>query len=220
MKSHIAFLSLAALLTLPARAEPATGLDGATGNIFKVDLAARNFELLKETEYDPKTDLGKSRFTVHWSDRTTITRIEEKTDFAGVKGPVIADFHGIDDANSKALKEGKPFVARVAILHAGADAAGGVSDEHRKIVSWFTPDAGDKPRSGTIEVDGKPVKVSLRKRFARIYHHQSLRPADIAEGFWKTTIHGRPTTRPATASAPTRCRSRTTRRTSRRRSRS
>ena len=46
----------------------AADLDGATGNIFKVDPGLKSFELLKETEYDPKTDLGQSRFTVFWTD--------------------------------------------------------------------------------------------------------------------------------------------------------
>ena len=97
MKSLVAPLSLAALLVMPAAADPTIGLDGASGHIFKVDPAANSFELLKETEYDPKTNAGQSRFTVHWTDRTTITRIEERTSFAGIKGPLIADFHGIDD---------------------------------------------------------------------------------------------------------------------------
>jgi hypothetical protein len=65
-----------------------TSLDGAKGNIFKVDLENHSFELLKETEYDPKSDVGQSRFTVRWTDSTTITRVEERANSADVKGPM------------------------------------------------------------------------------------------------------------------------------------
>ncbi len=57
-----------------ASAEVATGLNGATGNMFHVDLKAQTFELLKETVYDPQTDIGKSRFTVSWNEKTAITK--------------------------------------------------------------------------------------------------------------------------------------------------
>ena len=62
-----------------------TGLSsvGVTGKIFHVDVGNRSFELLKETEYDPKTDMGLSRVTVHWTEQTTIRKVEEKTSFAG-----------------------------------------------------------------------------------------------------------------------------------------
>jgi acyl-CoA thioesterase-1 len=190
MNTPAAVLFIAAIFTAPAWAAPAEGLNGATGNIFKMDLKSRSFELLKETAYDPKTDVGKSRYTVHWTEKTTITKVAEQTSFAGLKGPVIADFHGIDDANSKALAEGRPFEARVAIVLADAKIATGVDKDHRQIVSWFTPDPGKAPRSGSIEVNGKPVKVSMRKRNSRIYVHETLSPADLGTGFWKTTIQG------------------------------
>ena len=70
-------------------------LNGATGNFFGVDLNVKSFELLKETVYDPQTGAGTSWHTVYWTDSTTVTEVAEKTSFAGLKAPVIVDFHGI-----------------------------------------------------------------------------------------------------------------------------
>jgi acyl-CoA thioesterase-1 len=162
-----------------------------SGNIFKVDLKSSSFELLKETAYDPKTDLEKSRLTVYGTEQTVITQVTEQTSFIGIKGPVITDFHGIDDKNMKALSEGNPFEARVAIVYQSAKNATGVAQDGRQVVSWFTPDEGAVPTSGTIEVNGKPVKVSLRKRNARLYVHAPLSFAGLGTGFWKTTLRGK-----------------------------
>ena len=98
MRQSAIIIFLATLLIFQARGESVAGLDGAIGNIFKVDPSKQTFELLKETEYDPKTDLGQSRFTVFWTDKSTVTMVEEREDFSGIKGPVIAEFQGIDAA--------------------------------------------------------------------------------------------------------------------------
>ncbi|MDG1669653.1 MAG: hypothetical protein P8H96_02205, partial [Akkermansiaceae bacterium] len=173
MKCLITFLS--AVLTLSAWSQGE--LDGATGNIYGVDPTTKTFELLKETQYAPKSDLGQSRFTVRWSDDVRILKVEERKSFAGLGGPVLTDFHGIDDANAKAMSEGRPFVARVAVVHLGGGKSSGPEEGHRKIVSLFTPDAGEAPKSGLIDLNGKPVKVNLRQRHARIYVHEPLTPA-------------------------------------------
>jgi len=185
-------LLFAAVIAPAGAGEIPAGLDGATGNIFKVDTEAKTFELLKETEYDPKTDIGKSRFTIHWGDELEITQIEEVTSFDGIKGPVVANFYGIDQVNRKARTEGKAFEARVVEIHSGAgeDAVGGISDDGNAIVSWFTPADGKGVRNGSIKVDGKEVPVSLRKSNWRIFHHQPVSPGELSEGFWKTTLHG------------------------------
>jgi len=168
----------------------ASGLDGATGNIFKVNPEQRSFELLKETEYDPKTDLQQSRFTVYWTDQTTVQVIREKTSFAGIKGPIVAEFRGIDKANAKALAERKPFVARVATLLGGKTSLPEPAMTDNQITAWFTPDDGDASRSGQIEVDGQRIKVSLRDRNWQIFHHDPIQPQALAKGFWKATLRG------------------------------
>jgi acyl-CoA thioesterase-1 len=165
------------------------GLDGATGHVFKVDPQARTFELLKETEYDPKTDSGKSRFTIHWNDETKVVKLGERKSFDGMPDPVLVEFMGIDAANRKALAGGKPFETRVATVFPGAakNAGTGVGDDGNSVVGWFHP---GKERGGTLDVGGKAIPVSLRGRNWRIFVREPLKPADLARGFWKVTLHG------------------------------
>ena len=166
-----------------------TGLSsvGVTGKIFHVDVGNRSLELLKETEYDPKTDMGLSRVTVHWTEQTTIRKVEEKTSFAGIKGPVIAEFRGIDAANTKALAARKPFVTRVATLLGGVAALPKENIIDNQVTAWFTPDDRET-RSGHIELDGKNVAVSLRGSNWQIIHQQPMDPSGLAEGFWQATL--------------------------------
>lgn len=188
--SAIASLLAPCLAAIASGAEPGSGLDGATGHLFKVNTEERTFELLKETEYDPKTDNGRSRFTVHWADDVMIVETAEKKSFEGTQGPVLVTFQGIDDANSKALAARQPFVARVVTLLDGVDHPEGIGGDDRTITGWFTPEPG-AARAGTVRIDGKPVKVSLRNRNWRIFHHKRLQPADLAKGFWSATLHGK-----------------------------
>ena len=82
-------LSAVALVAAPiAQAQIEVDLDGAKGHIHKVDLDAKSFQLLKETEYDPKSDITQSRFTVHWDENTTVVAVEERKSFEGIEGPV------------------------------------------------------------------------------------------------------------------------------------
>jgi hypothetical protein len=190
MKSTIISLLTTALSCCGFMTANAADLNGATGNIFKVDEKNQCFELLKETEYDPKSDIGQSRFTVYWSDKTSIIKVEEKTNFAGIKGPAITRFQGLDATSVTAVKDHKPFEARVATVMIGAKTIAAPDPQNQQVEGWFTPDTGDAPRGGIIKIDDKEVKVSLRKANARLYVRQPMRPADLANGFWKTTIKG------------------------------
>ena len=171
------------VLLVSARAE-------ITGKIFHVDVGTRSFELLKETEYDPKSDIGKSRITVHWTEKTTFTRIGEIPNFYEIKGPVHARFQGIDQTSRKALADGKPFIARVAEIHSLP--AGQIPKPDPKdpnsVSGLFTPGSGG--HSGTILLNGKPTVVSLRAENYRVIHHQSITPADLTKGFWQATLTG------------------------------
>lgn len=158
--------------------------------IFKVDPDKRGFELLKETEYDPQTRTGQSRFMVHWTDETVFLKIVERTGFNGIEGPVFTEFRGIDAANEAALREGRPFVARVATMMDGANAGAEPEIEPNQVTAWFTPGDGEPFRSGHIELDGRRIPVTLRDRHWRIFHHQSIPATSLAEGFWKATLHG------------------------------
>lgn len=167
-----------------------TGLDGAAGSIFKVNVEARSFELLKETEYDPQTAVGRSRFTVYWTDETVITKIEEKEGFAGIDDRVVAELRGIDERNWESMARKKPFIARVATLLPDATEPSGISRKDDQLSVWLIPDQGDSPRSGKVELDGEAVDFSLRDRNWRVFHHQKISPHDLLGGLWKTTIRG------------------------------
>lgn len=175
---------------LPVRAEPVGDLDGAAGAIFKVDPANQRFELLKETEYDPQTDIKQSRFTVSWTEETAVTKVGEREDFAGIESPVMATFYGIRDEDFRKFEEGKPFEARVAVLYFGTDKLPAADDGRREVSGWFTPSADEGPRAGTIETDDGPVGVKLRNRNWKIHTRESLNPAALAEGFWTVALEG------------------------------
>jgi len=189
MRYHLTRLILTIpLLTLPHSVMAQGDLNGANGRIFDVNLEAGNFELLKETEYDPVTAAGRSRFTVHWSDATRITLADERQDFNGIGAPVFANFYGMNDSQVRASERGEPFVARVAVLHFGAEGIDDVEGEKNGVFGWFTPDDGK--RSGTIRIADMDVPVALRPQHWRIFTRTPLTPEKLVDGFWKTTIHG------------------------------
>ncbi|MFM2170790.1 MAG: hypothetical protein RI957_1019 [Verrucomicrobiota bacterium] len=168
----------------------AVELDGATGNIFKVNPANSSFEILKETEYEPKTDIGQSRFTVYASDDTRVIQIETRANFSGIQAPVVVAFQGIDGANAKALSERKAFVARVATVRMGETKVTGVDPSLQKVEGLFTPSAGDSPRGGTIRIGDQEVPVMLRSTHSQLTVRKPIPFPDLATGFWKTTIRG------------------------------
>lgn len=161
-----------------------------TGKIFHIDLETRSFELLKETEYDPKTDIGNSRIVVSWTDQTVVRRVEPKTSFAGIQGPIFAEFSGIDPVNAKALAQNKRFSARMAILKPDDASLAKLGIAENRVTARFTPDAGAEPRSGSIEIDGKRIPVSLRGNKAEILLHQKISPDELAKGFWMAKLVG------------------------------
>lgn len=165
-------------------------LDGVSGRLYKVNPETRSFELLKETEYDPKTDIGKSRFTVHWAEEALIVKLSERKDFSGLSSPLPANFRGIDNTNRKALLAGEAFVARVATLFEGMPAAP-VQDTRpgRAVSGLFTPDPRDE-RAGTLKVEGQTIPVALRQNNWRIFHYQRIEAEALTEGFWSVTLQG------------------------------
>ncbi|MBT8045517.1 MAG: SGNH/GDSL hydrolase family protein [Verrucomicrobiae bacterium] len=176
-------------------ATPTTGLDGALGRVFKVDLENQTFELLKATEFSPTSSIGKSRFTLHWDKDVRITQKEELKSFDQIDGRLIAEFSGINESESKALAAGKAFSSRIVTLFPGDDArmATGISKDQRKVKGWFTPEKGKGLRRGTIEINGQQVPVSLRKRYWRIYCENPVSLKDLSQGFWMATVHGEQT---------------------------
>lgn len=190
-KSALFVLTLALALGLASssQAQIVVDLNGAKGHIHKVDLKAKSFELLKETEYDPKSDLTQSRFTVHWDENTTVVALEQRKDFKGVEGSVMALFQGIKDPDRKARAEGKPFEMRVVTLYSDSDLVETLNPGDDQMVGSFTP-SGEKVRAGQLRVADRNLQISLRKKHWRIWWHQRLEPAELAKGFWKVQLAG------------------------------
>lgn len=178
----------ALLLAMPALAAPA--LDGASGHVHQVDVARRCFELLKETEYAPKTDIGQSRFTVNWDERTQVFVTEVLKSFTGFDAPVHAVFQGLTPSNREALAAGKPFEARVVTLYPDARLAEPVTQDGNQVAGMFTPDADPEARRGVIEIAGKLIAVSLRPKNWNICVKRPVAVEDLAQGFWKATLQG------------------------------
>ena len=84
----------------------AEDLNGARGKIFKANLEKKSFELLKETVLDPKTDEGKSRHSIYWTDQTSFTQVEVQSDFTGIKGPVVTRFKMLNAGQAEAAVQG------------------------------------------------------------------------------------------------------------------
>jgi len=185
-----AICAIALSILTPGYGDNSPSLDSATGMICKADPERRTFELLKETEYDPKTDLTRSRFTVFWSENTKIIELSEAENFTNIPAPVFAVFHGIDPENLQAAKEGRAFLARVATLHLAEPGEPGIDEKDRIVRGWFTPESSENPRSGIIKIGESTIPVSMRPRHARIHLRRAVEPASLATGFWKTKIHG------------------------------
>lgn len=190
MTSFMRVYSVLTVLCVVATLSAARNFDGVSGRLFKPDIEGRSFEFLTKTEYDPKTDIGQSRFTVHWSEDAEIVQLGELKDFSSIPGPITANFRGITDAGAKALDSGQPFVARVATLFDGIDAEP-LKDKRpgRAVSGLFTPDS-DATRAGSIMVEGKPVRVALRDRHWRIFYQKRIQPEALTEGFWSVTVRG------------------------------
>lgn len=175
-------LSLALATAFLATTAPAQEM---TGKVFRVDLPQRRFELLGPTEYDPKTDIGRSRFACQWKEGARIRQIVGKSSFDGIKGPIWAVLRGLDAKNMQAAGEGKPFVVRVATLYDDTSTGTESAVRDNEVCGWFTPDEGADSRGGRIEINGHQVPVRLRDRNWQIFHHARLAPDGFARGCWQ-----------------------------------
>lgn len=179
----------------PGAAPAADGvedLNGVNGKLFHVDLQNKRFELLKETVIDPRTNEGRSRHAVYWTDSTRFNKVVRQNSFAGLEHPVMACFRKLDADNAKAAAEGRPFVVmEVLLLAENDDPADWAGDDHY-LVGRFTVDpASEKQRGGTVELNGRPVPVRLRGPQAEVARRTAATAAAIGAGFWETTLYGR-----------------------------
>lgn len=166
-------------------------LNDARGKIFHVDKQRKCFELLKETVFDPRTNEGRSRHTVYWSDSTRFTKVQEQNSFDGIKKPAKAYFPDLDEANAAEAQEGREFVVMKALIMAGHDDAAALKRGGSNIVGTFTPDPdSEKMRGGTIEFDGRKVPVRLKGPRAQVQIRTDASEDDVCSGFWEVRLKG------------------------------
>lgn len=165
-------------------------LKDAKVRILSMDAEKRSMEVLKAAAMDDTSREMTSRFEATWNDDTKFVRTIEKKDFSDIKGPVAAELYGIREADSAAMKAGKPFEVRVAVILPDIKEPKGVINDN-KLVVWFTPDKGDSPKSGTIELDGRTINVKLRSRFQRIFVREQISVDEVSTGYWAAAIDGK-----------------------------
>jgi hypothetical protein len=188
---HLIYAGVTTIFTMTVTsAEIPASLNGASGNIFRVDLKAQTFELLKETEYDPKTDIGKSRFTIHWNEKIQITKTTQLLNFAEITEPMTAEFYAMNPKNAEAAAAGNTFQARRVILSKYQEHPARSIKDVPSVLGKFTPGEGKNPRNGTIELDGKAVSVSMQTPQSQIILEEPIQVADLTKGLWKATLQG------------------------------
>ena len=193
MKWMTATLLAAVFLAWGGVSRAAGGLDGAAGKVFDVNLTSRSFRFLRQdAQYDPATGaVGKAWYTVHWTESATFRECEERRNFSGIRGPVIAVFTGLDAAAAKALAAGESFRADKVVLRPDLAKATGVSADGQTVVGWFTPREARFSRDGTLKLDGRAVDAGVKRGGIRITIERAHRAADLATGCWKATLSGK-----------------------------
>jgi len=185
-------------LTGPATATdpaPVTApdLNGVTGKVFSFDKEDGSFRFLKQdVQYDPVTGEGRPWHTAYVSDDTVFVQSEGRRNLRNIKGPVIAVFTGIDEACTKAMKEGELFRADKVVLRPDLKEATGVSEDGQRIVGWFTPRPARFSRDGKLKLGDKEVLAGVKGGGIRIFIERERSADDLARGFWKATLSGKP----------------------------
>jgi len=159
--------------------------------MFDVDIARRQFELLKETVYDPKTNEGRSRHSVQWTGQTRFVKVVKQNGFMGMDTPGRVHFPDLSEENADAAAAGQPFVVMKATVLAPDDDIEDFDTGGRSLLGRFTPDP-ESPRhwGGTLEIDGKAVDVRLRGPRAQVTVRTLTSENTIANGFWGVRLTG------------------------------
>jgi len=166
-------------------------LNGSQGKIFHADITNRRFELLKETVFDPKTNEGRSRHTVYWTDQTRFVKVVTQNGFAGVDKPVRVHFPNLKVENADLAAAGQPFVVTEATALAPDDDAGQLKVDRNNKLGLFTLDpASPKLWGGTVELEGQAVAVRLRGPNAQVAVRTIARASDLTSGFWSVKLSG------------------------------
>lgn len=174
----------------------APDLNAARGKLLRADVDRRQFELLKQTVFDPKTDEGRSRHTVYWNDQTRFVRIDRQNSFEGLAGEYLAYIQNLSHDDAQAAAAGEPFVClNVTLLAEGEDGAGRTVDEKNLLVPLRPDRDSDRHRAGTATLHGKAVPMRLRGPRAEVNIRTLVDQDVLREGFWKTQVFGQTNSR-------------------------
>jgi acyl-CoA thioesterase-1 len=186
------FLLLGTLtVALDAHVNAAEDLSGVKGKIFHVEPDEKSFELLKETVFDPRTNEGKSRHTVYWTEETEFVRVVRHKSFKDIQGRVLVEFYALNQKWADAIEAGKPFRDRCVNILPSTDKPHGLSKDRRSLVGWFEPDPNSaRHRDGVVEFNGKSVKASLPGPNGAVDVYSAASAEEISNGFWETTVWG------------------------------
>ena len=167
-------------------------LDGVHGKVFRIDSARQQFQLLKETAIDPQTREGKSRHTVHWTDRTRFVKVMQQHNLKGFDGDVLAHFRNLRDADAEAAAAGQKFEVKYLTILASDEDGSGLKRDAHNLVEPLQPDpTDDRFRNGTVMLDGKPVKVRVGfGNRAEVNIRSVVSVDEFSDGFWETKLHG------------------------------
>jgi len=168
-------------------------LNGVQGKVFRVDPGARQFELLKETAFDPKTDEGRSRHTILWDGDTRFVRVDRQNSFKGLAGKRIALVRPLQQESEQATaKAGRRSIVtlEVTLLAAGEDGSEFTPAEGEILAPFEAAAEARDDRTGTLTLDGVEVPLRLRGPRARVDVRSNTNESTIARGFWKTGLSG------------------------------
>ena len=157
------------------------------GKIFNVDYSTQHFDFVKNSVFDDVSVLGRSRNCITWSDSTAFVKVQIVKDLTGLKKPVIVKLLATNAREAGKLAQGVAFQAKTATVLFDVKNVSDIKTGKDEIVALFTPDG---PRSGTIQINSKPVKVSIAKRRFKIMFVNVVDASAIKTGFWSARISG------------------------------
>ncbi len=164
-------------------------LNGIKGKVFHVDPTKKSFLFLKETAIDPKTNEGRSKHTLYWTEKTSFIEIQKQKFFTGLKGPILAEFVNLKKEHLDSIKNESTFMAWHIKIHHDTKKKHGFSDDKKSLVAMFTPSADNK-KLGSINLNGKKITVTVRGPRAIIENHRIVSANTIYSGFWETQVFG------------------------------
>jgi len=187
------FFALSLLGCASATASDFEDLNGVQGKVFRVDPVARQFDLLKETAFDPKTNEGRSRHIISWDRDTRFVRVDRQNNFKDLDGKRIALVRPLKKESDEATAiAGKRSIITldVTFLAPGEDGSG-FTPREGEILAPFEADPKDRhDREGILMLDGAEVPLRLRGPLARVGVRNNTDESAIASGFWTTHLHG------------------------------